>query len=137
MPKIVKNEFDNAGGNSVNHSNRELKLSQNDYMEKSAIYPGSFDPITNGHIDIIRRGAKLFPSIVVAVLRESRRRDPVFTTEERIEIIREIFKDEPADRSQGSFHGLLVDFARDNRASGSSSAACGPFRTSNTNSRWP
>jgi pantetheine-phosphate adenylyltransferase len=82
-------------------------------MEKSAIYPGSFDPITNGHEDIIRRGASLFPRIVVAVL-ENPRKETLFSTAERIGILREIFKDDPAIEIM-AFHGLLVDFARDNQ----------------------
>jgi len=82
-------------------------------MEKSAIYPGSFDPITNGHEDIIRRGASLFPRIVVAVL-ENPRKETFFSTAERIDILREIFKDDPAIEIM-AFHGLLVDFARDNQ----------------------
>jgi pantetheine-phosphate adenylyltransferase len=78
-------------------------------MERYAIYPGSFDPITNGHIDIIRRGAKLFPRIVVAVL-QNPKKTTLFTTEERVEIIREIFRAEP-QIEVASFHGLLVQFA--------------------------
>jgi pantetheine-phosphate adenylyltransferase len=78
-------------------------------MERYAVYPGSFDPITNGHIDIIRRGAKLFPRIVVAVL-QNPKKTTLFTTEERVEIIREIFSEDP-HIEVASFHGLLVQYA--------------------------
>jgi pantetheine-phosphate adenylyltransferase len=83
-------------------------------MEKKAIYPGSFDPITNGHIDIILRGAKIFPRIIVAVL-ENPKKQTLFSASERVEIIRDIFKDKPQIEVL-SFNGLLVDFARANEA---------------------
>lgn len=82
--------------------------------EKRAIYPGSFDPITNGHIDIIERGLKIFDEIIVAVL-ENPKKEALFSTEERVAMIKEIF----ASNSQvkvKSFDGLLVDFARKNKA---------------------
>ena len=82
-------------------------------VENRAIYPGSFDPITNGHIDIILRGGKLFPRILIAVL-ENPKKETLFTTDERIEMIREIFKGHPAVEVK-AFHGLLVEFARKNR----------------------
>jgi len=79
-------------------------------LETRAIYPGSFDPITNGHVDIIHRGLKVFGRIVVAVL-ENPKKAPLFTTKERVNMIRAIFagKKEVEVRA---FDGLLVDFAR-------------------------
>jgi pantetheine-phosphate adenylyltransferase len=76
----------------------------------SAIYPGSFDPITNGHVDIIQRGLRVFDRIVVAVL-ENPKKAPLFTTKERVRMIQDIFagKKEVEVRA---FDGLLVDFAR-------------------------
>ena len=74
-----------------------------------AVYPGSFDPLTNGHVDIIRRGAGLFDRIIVAIL-VNEQKTPLFTTAERVEMVREAFA---ADVSVGveTFEGLLVDFA--------------------------
>jgi len=83
-------------------------------MEKKAVYPGSFDPITNGHVDIIRRGLKIFDKILVAVL-ENPKKTPLFTTKERIEMIREEFADEENVEVK-AFHGLLVEFAKKNTA---------------------
>jgi pantetheine-phosphate adenylyltransferase len=75
-----------------------------------AIYPGSFDPITNGHHDIILRGLRLFDRVVVA-LAINVRKQPLFTLEERIALIRESVKNEPRVQVD-SFNGLLVDYAR-------------------------
>jgi pantetheine-phosphate adenylyltransferase len=74
-----------------------------------AIYPGSFDPLTNGHVDIIQRGARLFDRIVVAILRNAEKR-PLFTVEERLALIRETFASDPRVEVD-SFEGLLVDYA--------------------------
>jgi pantetheine-phosphate adenylyltransferase len=83
-------------------------------MEKKAVYPGSFDPITNGHVDIILRGEKLFPRILIAVL-ENPKKQTLFTAAERIKIIREIFRDHPRVEAK-VFHGLLIEFAQKNEA---------------------
>ncbi len=78
--------------------------------ERVAVYPGSFDPITNGHVDIIARGARLFDRIIVAVLVNLDKR-PLFTLDERVETAREVFRQEPKVEIE-AFDGLLIDFAR-------------------------
>ncbi|MBI4410098.1 MAG: pantetheine-phosphate adenylyltransferase [Gemmatimonadetes bacterium] len=81
-----------------------------------AIYPGSFDPITYGHEDIIRRGLRFVDRIVVAVAQLStQRKQPLFTIPERLELIAEVFADEPRVEAR-QFEGLLVDFAREQNA---------------------
>ena len=75
-----------------------------------AVYPGSFDPLTNGHLDIIRRGARLFDRFLVAVL-ENEGKSPLFTVAERVELIRTCTHD-IAGVEVHSFSGLLVDFMR-------------------------
>lgn len=83
-------------------------------MPTIAVYPGSFDPLTNGHVDIISRGAKLFDRIIVAVLVNAEK-SPLFTTDERIEIIRSAFKSEP-NVEVDTFDGLLVHYVERRRA---------------------
>lgn len=80
-----------------------------------AIYPGSFDPLTNGHIDIIQRGSRLFNRIVVGVL-INLEKAPLFTVPERVDIAREVFHAWP-NVEVDTFDGLLVDYARAKRAS--------------------
>jgi pantetheine-phosphate adenylyltransferase len=75
-----------------------------------AIYPGSFDPITNGHVDILRRSLRLFDRVVVA-LAENVRKQPLFSLEERAEMIRRSIDDDPRVEVD-AFQGLLVDYAR-------------------------
>ncbi|MDQ3169596.1 MAG: pantetheine-phosphate adenylyltransferase [Acidobacteriota bacterium] len=75
-----------------------------------AVYPGSFDPLTNGHVDIIRRGAKMFDRIIVAILLNAEKA-PLFTAAERVRIIRDVFNDTPSVEAD-TFEGLLVDYAR-------------------------
>ncbi|MFL5777721.1 MAG: pantetheine-phosphate adenylyltransferase [Chloroflexota bacterium] len=79
-----------------------------------AVYPGSFDPITNGHLDIIRRAAGVFEQVVVGVLANPRK-TPLFAVEDRIGIIREALEasDLPSERIEvASFEGLTVEFCR-------------------------
>ena len=84
-------------------------------MPRIAVYPGSFDPLTNGHVDIILRGAKLFDRIIVAVLTNAEK-TPLFSVDERLAIIRETFADAPNVEAD-QFTGLLIDYARDKQAS--------------------
>lgn len=77
-------------------------------MEKVAIYPGSFDPITNGHIDMVERGLRLFDKIIVCILCNPGK-ETLFTIEERLEMIRESLKKFP-NLEIDSFDGLLVDY---------------------------
>lgn len=75
-----------------------------------AIYPGSFDPITNGHLDLIERGARLCDRLIVSILRNEDKK-PLFTVEERMEMLREVVRGYP-HVVVDSFDGLLVDHAR-------------------------
>ena len=79
-------------------------------MKKKAIYPGSFDPITNGHIDIVLRAQSIFDEVVVAILKNPDK-DSLFTVRERIDMLKEIFK-ENGRVTIRAFDGLLVNFAR-------------------------
>lgn len=82
--------------------------------KRKAVYPGSFDPITNGHVDIIQRGLKIFDSILIAVL-ENPKKKPLFSSEERVSMIKEIFAGQKNTEAK-AFHGLLVEFAKKNNA---------------------
>ena len=79
-----------------------------------AIYPGSFDPLTNGHLDLIARGSKIFDHLVVAVLNKSEKH-PLFPIADRVEMLRETTS-EFGNVSVETFDGLLVEFARQQRA---------------------
>jgi pantetheine-phosphate adenylyltransferase len=78
-------------------------------MKHTVVYPGSFDPITNGHIDVIRRALELFDTVVVAVAHNTEK-TPVFTVAERVNFIQRAFKDKKRVVVK-SFHGLIVQFA--------------------------
>ena len=82
---------------------------------KISIYPGSFDPITNGHIDIIERAAKLSDKLIVAVLNNSDKK-PLFSVNERLEMIKDAIKD-IKNVEVDSFEGLTVDYCKKKNAS--------------------
>ena len=82
--------------------------------EKVAVVPGSFDPITNGHLDIIKRAADVFDVVYVAVLNNSSK-NPLFDIDERIALIQEVTKDLPNTRVESS-SGLLIDYAKTKNA---------------------
>ena len=79
-----------------------------------AVYPGTFDPMTMGHVDLVKRASKLFDSVIIAIA-SSDSKKPMFSLEERIEIGNKIFADDPKVEVIG-FSGLLVNFAKDNNA---------------------
>ncbi len=79
-------------------------------MQVTAVYPGTFDPITNGHLDIIGRGVRLFDQVIVALLKNADK-EPLFSLSERLEIVGNAVRQFPNVRVE-SFDGLLVDYAR-------------------------
>lgn len=83
-------------------------------MPTLAVYPGSFDPLTNGHVDIITRGARIFDRIIVAILINAEKA-PLFEMTERLEIAKEVFKEFP-NVEVDTFDGLLVDYVERRRA---------------------
>jgi pantetheine-phosphate adenylyltransferase len=78
--------------------------------KRTAIYPGSFDPLTNGHVDVIQRALEIFDEVIVAILRNPSKK-ALFSTEERLEMIRQSFNGNSALKVD-TFDGLLVDYAR-------------------------
>src|SRR5215831_10865136 len=83
-------------------------------MSTLAVYPGSFDPLTNGHVDIILRGARLFDRIIVAILVNAEK-SPLFTMDERVDILRDVFKNQ-LNVEIATFAGLLVDYVERRQA---------------------
>ncbi len=78
---------------------------------KAAIYPGSFDPVTYGHIDMIRRSAKIFDELIVSIL-DNKAKTPLFSVDERVNMLKEATKDLPNVKIE-SFSGLLIDYCRE------------------------
>jgi pantetheine-phosphate adenylyltransferase len=76
---------------------------------RTAIYPGSFDPITNGHLDVVERAAKLFDRVIVAVAK-NQEKQPLFTLEERVDMVKQAIRHIPTAQAD-SFDCLLVDYA--------------------------
>jgi pantetheine-phosphate adenylyltransferase len=89
---------------------QRLALGTTPMKASVAIYPGSFDPVTNGHLDLIERGEKMFDLVIVAVLKNTDKQ-PLFSVDERVEMLREVTK-QWAGVEVDVFEGLLVDYAR-------------------------
>src|SRR3954463_9017062 len=103
-------------------------------MARIALYPGSFDPPTNGHLSIIQRGLRMFDGLIVAVLRNPAK-DAVFSVDERVELLKEAVNGDPRVQVK-TFDGLLVKFAQEQGMT-PCCAACARSATSSTSSRWP
>jgi len=84
-------------------------------MKKTVVYAGTFDPITNGHIDVIERALNMFDSVIVAVTTNSRK-EPLFSLEERVELAKQSLKGKKGVKVE-AFHGLLVDYLKKKKAS--------------------
>jgi pantetheine-phosphate adenylyltransferase len=80
-------------------------------MKRSAVYPGTFDPVTNGHLDLVERASRQFDRLIIAILRHDEKQ-PVFSLEERMELLREAAAPFP-NVEVDAFHGLLVDYAQE------------------------
>ncbi len=83
-------------------------------MTRSAIYPGTFDPITLGHVDVVNRGLKLFDRIIIGVA-DNPKKEPMFDRDTRLKLVGETFADEPRVETVG-FSGLLVELAHEQNA---------------------
>jgi pantetheine-phosphate adenylyltransferase len=86
-----------------------------DTRRSIAVYPGSFDPITNGHLDLVQRSSRLFDKLIVAILENATKDPPLFSVEERMEMLRETLVSFP-NVEVASFHGLLVDYMVERKA---------------------
>ncbi len=102
--------------------------------ERIAVYPGSFDPLTNGHLDILARARRLADRVIVAILEQDQKK-PLFSVDERMGMIREIVGGDPSI-AVASFTGLLVEFAGALRGHDHRPGPRAPCRTTSTSSRW-
>jgi pantetheine-phosphate adenylyltransferase len=105
-----------SNANSIKNSSRVFKQHRDDHktMKTKAIYPGTFDPLTNGHSDLVQRAALLFDQVIVAVAANPSKQ-PLFTLAERVQLAQQCFADLPNVAVVG-FSGLLADFAKQNQA---------------------
>jgi len=85
---------------------------------KIAVYPGSFDPITNGHIDLVERTLRVFNRVIVAIAINPNKDNSLFSVKERLEMIQQVFRAQGKRVQADSFEGLLVDYAEKVRAGG-------------------
>lgn len=90
------------------------EITKADTLHTKILYPGTFDPITNGHVDLVNRAVKLFDEVVIAVALGHHKK-PLFSFEERVSMVKTVFSDLPQVSVVG-FEGLLVDFMRENNA---------------------
>ncbi len=93
---------------------KKIKKKGEWHLSKIAVCPGSFDPVTLGHLDIIKRGSDIFDKVYVCILNNSSKQ-PLFTVEERISLLKEVTKDMP-NVEVDSFKGLLIDYAASKNA---------------------
>jgi pantetheine-phosphate adenylyltransferase len=101
-------------GGGIQHKIKISRTQESHLNLVRAIYPGSFDPLTNGHLDLIERGSKIFDELIVSVLRNSEK-DPLFTLAERTQMLEEMVKGYDNVRVE-AFDGLLVDYAMQKKA---------------------
>ena len=100
---------------SVNSSGKARTQLADTTRHVVGVYPGSFDPITNGHLDLVSRGARLFDKLIVAILENATKDPPLFTVEERTSMLREVVRPFP-NVEVDSFRGLLADYVIRKRA---------------------
>ncbi|BFM01878.1 hypothetical protein Psyaliredsea_05250 [Psychrobacter alimentarius] len=103
-------------------------------LHTKILYPGTFDPITNGHVDLVTRATKLFDEVVIAVA-SGHHKKPLFNFEERVSLVKTVFADLPQVSVIG-FEGLLVDFMRE-KTPPPSYAVCVPCQILSMSFNWP